>query len=119
MGDILPILWFDKVTIIGTKPHKHGSFTNNEDAVIVQDEPAKVILKDIKPSEQSFFGTDEYDAKLLIRNDIKIPAGAKIVVTDVNGNKVQYIRSSKGYGGYVSHQEVAMIRDEKASDNVQ
>ena len=48
----------------------------------MEDEPAKVVLKGQSPSEQSFFGTDEYDAKLIIRNGIKIPAGADIYVTD-------------------------------------
>ena len=56
----------------------------------------------------------EADAKLLIRNGIDIPAGAVIYITDQNGNTVKYKRSSKGYSGYYSHQELAMVRDEKA-----
>ena len=53
-------------------------------------------------------------AKLLIRNGIDIPAGAVIYITDQNGNTTKYKRSSKGYSGYYSHQEIAMVRDEKA-----
>ena len=74
----------------------------------------QVILKGLKTSEQSFFGTDEYDATLLIRTGIDVPAGATIIVTDVNGKVTKYKRSSKGYSGYVSHQEIAIVRDEKA-----
>ena len=115
LKDIAPKLWTDKVTIKGTKKvvNEHH-ITTSVPVTVVSDEPAKVILKGLKTSEQSFFGTDEYDAKLLIRTGIDIPAGAKIVVTDVNGKVVKYKRASKGYSGYISHQEVAMVRDEKA-----
>ncbi|WP_418236014.1 hypothetical protein [Companilactobacillus allii] len=116
MGRILPTLWNDRVTITGVKEVKHGDFSDTEDVTIVENHPAKVVLGGQKPSEQSFFGTDQYDAKLLIDNGVFIPAGADIYVTDVNGNKNKYKRASKGYQGYVSHQEVAMIRDEKAKD---
>lgn len=114
LKNALPRLWNDRVKIVGTQPIKKGYITNNEDVTIVEGEPAKVVLKGQSPSEQSFFGTDEYDAKLIIRNGIKIPAGADIYVTDVNGQETKYKRASKGYSGYFSHQEVAMVRSEKA-----
>jgi len=114
LGTTLSQLWFDKVTIIGTETVKTGAFADTIDKTIVTDEPAKVVLKGLKASEQSFFGTDEYDAKLIIRTGIDIPAGANIVVTDANGKVTKYKRASKGYTGYISHQEVAMVRDEKA-----
>lgn len=115
LKDIAPKLWTDKVTIKATKKivNEHH-ITTSVPVMVVLDEPAKVILKGLKASEQSFFGTDEYDATLLIRNGIDIPAGATIEVTDANGKVTKYKRSSKGYSGYVSHQEVAMKRDEKA-----
>ena len=116
MSKSLTRLWFDKVTITGVRDSDDGVFTDGAPVTIVEDEPAKVILKGLKASDQSFFGTDSYDAKLLIRNGIKIPAGAEMVVTDTNGQVTIYKRASKGYAGYVSHQEVAMVRDEKAKE---
>ena len=115
LKEVAPILWTDKVTIQATKKvvNKHH-ITTSDPVTVVSDEPAKVILKGLKASEQSFFGTDEYDATLLIRTGIDVPAGAIIIVTDVNGKVTKYKRSSKGYSGYVSHQEIAMTRDEKA-----
>ena len=110
----IPKLWKDRVTITGTIPVKHGSITNNEDVVIAENEPAKVVLKGQSAGQQSFYGTDTYDAKLLLRNEIKVPAGALIEVTDQNGNVTKYKRASKGYTGFYSHQELAMVRDEKA-----
>ena len=115
LKDIVPMLWTDKVTIQATKKvvNEHH-ITTSEPVTVVKDESAKVILKGLKASEQSFYGTDEYDATLLIRTGIDVPAGATIIVTDANGKITKYKRSSKGYSGYVSHQEIAMTRDEKA-----
>lgn len=115
LKEVAPMLWTDRVTIQATKKvvNEHH-ITTSEPVTVVSDEPAKVILKGLKASEQSFFGTDEYDATLLIRTGIVVPAGATITVTDVNGKITKYKRSSKGYSGYVSHQEIAMTRDEKA-----
>lgn len=115
LKEVTPILWTDKVTIQTTKKvvNEHH-ITTCEPVTVVSDEPAKVILKGLKASEQSFFGTDEFDAMLLFRTGIDVPAGATIIVTDVNGKVTKYKRSSKGYSGYVSHQEIAMTRDEKA-----
>lgn len=115
LKEVAPILWTDKVTIQTTKKvvNEHH-ITTSESVTVVKEEPAKVILKGLKASEQSFFGTDEYDATLLLRTGIDVPAGAIIIVTDVNGKVTKYKRSSKGYSGYVSHQEIAMTRDEKA-----
>lgn len=114
LKNVVPKLWNDKVTIIGYQDIKHGAITDSEKVIIVKDEPAKVVLKSQKASEQSFFGTDNYDAELLIRNGINIPAGADIWVTDQNGITTKYKRSSKGYTGYYSHQEITMVRDEKS-----
>lgn len=114
LKDVISKLWTDKCTITGTKPIKKGHITNNVNVTIVEDEPCRVILKGQSKSEQTFYGTDQYDAKLLIRNGIDIPAGSIILVTDQNGQTVKYKLSGKGYTGYYSHQELVMKRDEKA-----
>lgn len=111
---IAPILWADRVTIYTTRAVKHGAFTEAEQVTICKDEPAKIILKGQNTSVQTFYGTDHFDAILLLDNTINIPAGSTILVTDQNGTHVKYKRSSKGYTGYYSHQEIALERDEKA-----
>lgn len=110
----VPRLWCDKATIQSTEPVVKHHVTYEETVTIVEDEPCKVILKGQSAGTQTYFGTDQYDAKLLIRNGINIPAGSVILVTDQNGQTTKYKRSSMGYTGYYSHQELAMIRDEKA-----
>lgn len=116
MAKVLPKLWHDRVTITGVREVEDGPFTTTEDVVICENRPAKVVLSGLKASEQSFYGTDTYDAKLIIDNGVKVAAGDLITVTDVNGNVTQYKRASKGYTGYDTHQEVAMVRDEKAKE---
>lgn len=108
------LLWTDKAKITGTKKVTKNHITNSVETTIAENEPCKVVLKGQSAGTQTIFGTDEADAKLLIRNGIDIPAGAVIYITDQNGNIVKYKRSSKGYSGYYSHQELAMVRDEKA-----
>ena len=110
----VPRLWTDKATITGTKAVVKNHITNNVAVTIAENEPCKVVLKGQSAGTQTIFDTDEADAKLLIRNGIDIPAGAVIYITDQNGNTTKYKRSSKGYSGYYSHQEIAMVRDEKA-----
>ena len=111
---VVSLLWTDKAKITGTKKVTKNHITNSVEITIVENELCKVILKGQSAGTQTIFGTDEANAKLLIRNGIDIPAGAVIYITDQNGNTVKYKRSSKGYSGYYSHQELAMVRDEKA-----
>lgn len=114
LKSVIPVLWKDKATIFTTKKVVQHHITNTEDVILVRDEPCKVILKGQSTSTQTIFGTDEYDAKLLVRTGLNIPAGAIVVVTDQNGKTVKYKNASQAYSGYYSHQELAMERLEKA-----
>ena len=107
-------LWTDTVTIKATKAVKNGAITSNQAVTVAENIPAKVILKGKQASQEGFYGTDTYDAELLIDVDIDVPAGSTVEVTDVNGKVTKYKRSSKGYSGYQSHQEIALVREEKA-----
>ena len=107
-------LWTDTVTIKSTKAVKKGAVTSSETVTIADAVPAKLILKSTKASQQGFYGTDDYDAELLIDVGIDVPAGSTVEVTDTNGKVTKYKRSSKGYSGYQTHQEIALVRVEKA-----
>ncbi|WP_461244462.1 hypothetical protein [Secundilactobacillus muriivasis] len=116
MAAALPRLWHDRVKIVGVKEVKTGAFTDTVDVVIADDEPAKVSLKSLKASDQKQFGTDQYDVVMYIRTGLKMPAGCDVYVTDINGQTIKYKQTGRAYTGYVTHQEVAMIRDEKAKE---
>lgn len=107
-------LWTDKVTITATQAVKVGHIMSSQPVTLVKDAPGKLILKSNKASGEGFYGTDDYDAELLIDIGIDVPAGSTVEVTDVNGKVTKYKRSSKGYSGYQSHQEIALVREEKA-----
>ena len=78
LKNALPRLWNDRVRIVGTQPVKKGYITNNEDVTIVEDEPAKVILKGQSPSDiysalqATNTITDNY--VLLLNNFRRLPA---------------------------------------------
>lgn len=113
--NIVKKMWSDKATIIGTiKGKDKRRITTTVDNVIVKDEPCKVVKKTLNGGNQSFFDEVKYNSLLLISNSIKIPAGADINITDINGNVTNYRLASGGYAHYTTHQEVAMVLDNKA-----
>lgn len=114
-GAILATLYRDRVTIYGAKPVVRNGATEVQDVVIVSNYPCKLSLKNQQPSADGQYGTDAYDAKLFLDNGVSVPAGAILDVTDVNGNTIRYKRSSASYTAYASHQELNMVRDEKAT----
>ncbi|TPR48183.1 hypothetical protein DY037_07265 [Apilactobacillus micheneri] len=113
--NVISSIWDDRATIKGVKKavdDRH--ITTNVEYDLVKDEPCRVVKKSLSPGNQSFYDEVRYNALLLIRNGINIPKGVNIVITDVNGNKATYQRASGGYSNYSTHQEVALIYDEKA-----
>lgn len=114
-GAILGTLYRDRVTIYGAKPVLRNGATELQDVVIASNYPCKLSLNNQQPSADGQFGTDAYDAKLFLDNGVSVPAGAILDVTDVNGHTTRYKRSSASYTAYASHQELTMVRDEKAT----
>lgn len=108
----------DRVTIYGGNPVVRNGATEIQDVVIASDLPCKLSLQNQQASADGQFGTDAYDAKLFLRNGVSIPAGAILDVTDINGQTTRYKRSSASYTAYATHQEVTMVRDEKATVKV-
>lgn len=109
-------LWNDKakITISNSNRKDARGFTVADDVIIAEHEPCKVIKKSLSSGKQGFYDEIKYNALLLIRNDIEIPAGADIEVTDFLGNKTAYQLASGGLAKYSTHQEVAMTLNRKA-----
>lgn len=55
-----------------------------------------------------------YETKLLCSTDVEIPAGARVVVTDIHGNVRDYRRADEGFMSYITHKEVTLIRNVNA-----
>ncbi|WP_407893513.1 hypothetical protein [Lacticaseibacillus sp. N501-2] len=106
-----------KVTIWTTGTVKDGPFTKpGKPVAIVTDYSARVIKGTLNTQQQREFLPDTYDAILIIDTGIDIPAGCTIDATDLAGQVTHYTRATRGYAGYHSHQEVAMVLDAKAGD---
>lgn len=118
MGTVLKTLYRDRATIYGGKAVVRNGATEVQQVVIASNYPAKLSLKAQQASVDGNYGTDAYDAKLILDNGVSVPAGAVIDVVDVNGHTTRYQRSSAGYTAYASHQEIAMVRDEKAKVSI-
>lgn len=113
--NIIALMWKDRATIHGSEKSKDKrGFIVNNDKIILDNEPCKVVKKSLAGGNQTFYDEVKYNALLLISNNIDVPKGVDIVITDMNGNKTKYQRASGGYTNYSTHQEIAMIYDEKA-----
>lgn len=114
-SNIVRKIWNDKATIKASKPVKDTrGFTVNSDVLVVENEPCRLVKKSLNSGKQGFYDEIKYNALLLIRNGINIPAGSDIYITDINGNNTLYRLASGGYANYTTHQEVAVVLDDKA-----
>lgn len=103
-----------KVTITTQTASTKGPFTNNDKPkVIVANYPARVVKGGLTSQQQQEFLPDVYDAVLIIDTGISIPAGCAIDAVGLDGATTHYKRATRGYAGYHSHQEVAMVLDSK------
>lgn len=108
-------LWSDTVTVKTTETYKDAhNITQSRPVVLFENEPCKVILSRQEESGDGIHATDLADAKILIRTGLDIPAGSVVEVTDQNGIKTTYRRTSKSYSGYRSHQVFVVKRIEVA-----
>lgn len=73
-------------------------------------EPCRVSQKSIGASES---GAVQYETKLIISPDLDIPAGSRVVVTDIHGNVDEYVYSGDPFDSYTSHQEITLSKVSK------
>lgn len=52
-----------------------------------------------------------YETKLLCPVDVDIPAGSRVLVTDIHGHVRDYRRADEGFMSYITHKEVTLIRN--------
>lgn len=113
--NIVQLAWYDKATITANVDAQDDEgFDTGEETTLVENEPCKVVKKTLNAGQQGFFDNVKYTALLLISNDVEVPKGANITITDVNGKKQLYKLASGGYSNYTTHQEIAMTVDDKA-----
>jgi hypothetical protein len=108
-------IWLDKATIIGTaEATDDRGFNDNADTTLYSDVPCKIVQKRLESGNQSFFDEVKFNVLLLIDNDITIPEGAKVIITDIRGHQSLYRQASGAVASYPTHQEIALARDDRA-----
>lgn len=117
MSEEIEILYRDKVTIYAAESKKTDRGMISVSKIIAEEYPCKLSISGPKASEPNgIYGTDEIDAMIYMDKSIKVPAGAKIDVELSNGSVLHFKNASKGYQEYQSHQEISVVKDEKAKE---
>lgn len=73
------------------------------------EQPCRASQKSVGASKDGVIG---YETKLFIAPELDIPAGSRIVVTDIHGNVDKYKNSSDSFDSYTSHQEITLAKDD-------
>ncbi|MCI3860143.1 hypothetical protein V6B05_01705 [Lactococcus garvieae] len=111
MRKALELLYHHKVDILVKKPVKEGSITKQKLVPLCSDIACRVSLRGQKGTDRGMAASTEYDAKLYLSSDLKVPQGAEFTVTDVTGEVTEYI-GGKAFK-YSSHQEIYISYKDK------
>lgn len=107
-------MYRDKISVYKkVDNHTDVGFDNRSELIeLYSNIPAKVSMGGLKATPNEAQPTQQYDAVIYTTNDISVPAGAIIELTDSNGNVMKYRRASHGYKSYATHQEIQVVYDE-------
>ena len=94
------------------KPTESGFDERSDLIELYTNIPAKVSKSGLTATEKAAQPTQSYDAVIYTTNDITVPSGAMIKLTDVNGNVITYRRAGHGYKSFKTHQEIPVVYDE-------
>lgn len=91
---------------------------NDTDAVVTENVPApepKYSNKKCRVSQKTIGSTDAgmiaYETKLFCSPELNLPAGSRVIVTDIHGNKDTYVRSGDPFDSYITHQEITLKKE--------
>lgn len=93
-------------------------FDSDTDAVVTENVPEaepKYTNEKCRVSQKTIGSTDSgtiaYETKLFCSPELNIPAGSRVIVTDIHGNKDTYVRSGDPFDSYVTHQEITLKKE--------
>lgn len=116
-------LYFDTFSMYGFKEVQkpNGSISNVPNQLLIKDAPCKVYQKARAGTTAVTDGQDphlSYETKLMCNTSYNVLGGSRYVVTDVHGNVREYVRADEGFEGYVTHQEITIIRQRDVTETV-
>ena len=101
-----------KMTITVNEMVKEGNITKNKWVEKAKDVPCRISKRNLAITGKET-GAIDYQISLYCDPDIEVPAGSRIEVNGIQGDKVRYKRSSEAFK-YNSHQEITLTRDDTA-----
>lgn len=108
-------LYRDKATVSikSSKPTNKGFDDKTDWTPLMVDVPCKVSRRAQKSAADAEYAGVNQEVVIYLDTAIQVPAGARIDVVDVNGQRTKYKRANGGYMSYATHQEVVVVLDER------
>lgn len=91
-----------------------GPFTKGDWVNVVENEPCRISKKQLNPTSSEDVAGMSYILALYCAPEIEVKAGSRILITNRYGEVREYKRSSEGFDSYATHQEIIIMREEKA-----
>lgn len=114
MGGQLAKLYRDRAIVWTVEQVRSDRGLRNQEVLLFEDIPCKLSLNRQVEAGEGVYARERYDAKIFLSSDYQIPTGAVVEVLTATGRSYRFKRASDSYGGYLSHQEVTLVREEKA-----
>lgn len=103
------------LTVSVNESVKDGAITKPKWVEKITNQPCRIAQKRVtNPTSTEISPQVSYVTALYCDPMIEILPGSRIEVTDPHGKTRQYKRSSEGFSSYITHQEIAMQREETA-----
>lgn len=109
-------MYRDTATVYTQSNVKNSSGFDDDEKeleIVTKDIPVKVSKSGLKSGGKDTYAEMNYDAVIYLDTKLELPSGAIIDVTDVNGRIRRYKRASGGYMSYITHQEVAVVFEDR------
>lgn len=105
-----------KMTVKKNQQVKEGTITKSKWVAVndLKDIPCRISKKQITPVSEGEFAGISYLISLYCDPLLEIEPGSRISITDLYGVVREYKRSSEGFSSYRTHQEISIVRDDKA-----
>ncbi|MEY8370127.1 hypothetical protein AAK938_01310 [Aerococcaceae bacterium 50-4] len=101
-----------KMTISVNEKVKEGNVTKTKWIVKEEDIPCRISKRNLAVTGSESADID-YQVSLYCDPDVDVPAGSRIEVSGVQGDKISYKHSSEAFK-YNNHQEIVLKRDDTA-----
>lgn len=102
------------LTIYELRPIPNNPFEKDEWVEVATDIACRIKQKQLNATSKDDIASFDYTNVLYCSPEFEIKAGSKLVVTDIHNHIKTYKRTSDPFNSYRTHQEIIVVRSEKA-----